>query len=372
MRLYRPENLTRAVAENHLGLTGNPIVRTIRYSAAVLDISGGDSFSDIYGKRRFVAVTQPKHLAIRAGVPLILMPQTYGPFEDPARRLEAADILRRSQLAFARDERSFRLMQDLLGSHVRSGPPPVRRRRGLRAADLRSPPRPRALPSWTGRARQKGLVAGFNVSGLLFNAPAEAMRQFGLKTDFRSLAMTFARRLLQETTASLLLMPHVLRPPGQPWNPTKIAVRAVHDELKSRFGDRIFVPAVADSATEAKWYISQLRLVHRRAHACHHRRTVLRRAGTGLGLQRQDARRVRKLRPGPQRCRSARAVIRGDRCSTRCLRPSAMPRRTAMRLADTLPQHARAWRSGRWTASSQFISGTQRRRPTGFRACGVS
>ena len=33
------------------------VVRAIRKACAVLDISGGDSFSDIYGKRRFTAVT---------------------------------------------------------------------------------------------------------------------------------------------------------------------------------------------------------------------------------------------------------------------------------------------------------------------------
>jgi colanic acid/amylovoran biosynthesis protein len=256
MRLYRAENLTRAVAENRLGLTANPIVRTIRNSAAVLDISGGDSFSDIYGKRRFVAVTQPKHLAIRAGVPLILMPQTYGPFEDKARRSEAADILRRSQLAFARDERSFRLMRDLLGSNFDLS----RHQCGVDVAFALPISEPAEAPrneflEW--KSRQKGLVAGFNVSGLLFNSPGEAMRQFGLKTDFRSLAMTFARRLLQETTASLVLMPHVLSRPGS-MESDEDAVRAVQKELQARFGDRIFIPAVADSATEAKWYISQL------------------------------------------------------------------------------------------------------------------
>lgn len=255
MRLYRAENLTRAVAENRLGLTGNPIVRAVRGSAAVLDISGGDSFSDIYGKRRFVAVTQPKHLALRAGVPLILMPQTYGPFEDPARRSEATDILRRSSLAFARDERSFALMREMLGANF----DPARHQCGVDVAFALPITEPAAgqrdaFRTWIGR--QQGPVAGFNVSGLLFNAPAEAMRQFGLKTGFRSLALAFARRMLQETSASLLLMPHVLDRPGSKES-DEFAVRAVQEELSARFGERIFVPAVADSATEAKWYISQ-------------------------------------------------------------------------------------------------------------------
>lgn len=255
LRLYRPENLTRAVAENRLGLTGNPIVRTIRDASAVLDISGGDSFSDIYGKRRFVAVTQPKHLALEAGVPLILMPQTYGPFEDRARRNEAAGILRRSGLAYARDERSFRLMKDMLGAHF----DPYRHLCGVDVAFALPITAPAAAPrqsflDW--KARQRGRIAGFNVSGLLFNAPGEAMRQFGLRTNFQFLALAFATRLLEQTDASLLLMPHVLDRPGS-HESDEAAVRAVRDALKARFGDRIFVPEVADSATQAKWYISQ-------------------------------------------------------------------------------------------------------------------
>jgi polysaccharide pyruvyl transferase WcaK-like protein len=255
LRVYRAENLTRAVAESRLGLTGNPIVTTVRNSAAVLDISGGDSFSDIYGKKRFVAVTQPKHLALRAGVPLILMPQTYGPFENDARRSEAANILRRSTLAFARDERSFALLRELLGSHF----DPSRHQCGVDVAFALPVSEPEssqrhAFRAWKGR--QVGPVAGFNVSGLLFNAPEDAMRQFGLKTNFRSLAMSFAQRLLEETNASLLLMPHVLNRPGS-LESDVVAVRAVQDELQARFGDRMFIPSVADSATEAKWYISQ-------------------------------------------------------------------------------------------------------------------
>jgi polysaccharide pyruvyl transferase WcaK-like protein len=255
LRLYRPENLTRALAENRIGLTFNPIVRTVRNSAAILDISGGDSFSDIYGRKRFVAVTQPKHLALDAGTPLVLMPQTYGPFSDPARRQEASDILRRSRLAFARDVRSFELMKDMLGQSF----DPARHVCGVDVAFGLpvSEPLPAARDaflSW--RYRQKGRLVGFNVSGLLFNQPAEAMRMFGLRSDFRSLALSFVRKLLEDTDASLLLMPHVLDRQGSHESDEE-AVRAVREEFGSSFGARIFVPDITHCATQAKWYISR-------------------------------------------------------------------------------------------------------------------
>mgnify|MGYP001402473369 CR=1 FL=1 len=51
---------------------------------AVLDISGGDSFTDLYGPWRFRAILAPKQIAIRARKPLIMLPQTIGPFESKA------------------------------------------------------------------------------------------------------------------------------------------------------------------------------------------------------------------------------------------------------------------------------------------------
>jgi colanic acid/amylovoran biosynthesis protein len=255
LRLYRPENLTRAVVENRFGLTANPIVRTVRGAAAVLDISGGDSFSDIYGKKRFVAVTQPKQLALDTGTPLILMPQTYGPFGDPRRQVEAASILRRSRLAFARDVRSFELMKELLGASF----DPARHMCGVDVAFGLpiSEPRPAARDAFLDWQRQqKGRIVGFNVSGLLFNAPAEAMRLFGLKTNFQSLALAFTRRLLEETDASLLLMPHVLDRTGSQES-DEDAVKAVRQHFMAKFGHRVFVPEMTHCATQAKWYISR-------------------------------------------------------------------------------------------------------------------
>ena len=255
MRLYRPENLTRAVTQIKFGLPWNPIVKTIREASAVLDISGGDSFSDIYGKRRFTSITQPKHLALDAGTPLILLPQTYGPFNDPARRAEASDILRRSTIAFARDKRSYALMAELLGDRFN----PARHLCGVDVAfalPVTEPEPSRRDPFLAWKSRQKGAIAGLNVSGLLFNEPQEATRQFSLALDFQSLVMAFAKRILEETDAGLLLLPHVLDRPGS-LESDEDAIRAVHAELSPKYGDRIFVPRMPDCASEAKWFIKQ-------------------------------------------------------------------------------------------------------------------
>ncbi len=54
--------------------------RAIRSSVAVLDVSAGDSFADLYGSKRFDYICLFKEMAIQMKKPLILLPQTYGPF----------------------------------------------------------------------------------------------------------------------------------------------------------------------------------------------------------------------------------------------------------------------------------------------------
>jgi len=48
----------------------------------ILDLSAGDSFTDIYGLRRYIYTSLPKLVAIVMKKKLILMPQTIGPFNN--------------------------------------------------------------------------------------------------------------------------------------------------------------------------------------------------------------------------------------------------------------------------------------------------
>src|ERR1039457_7303958 len=62
-------------------ITGNDCLRYLDGSDLVVAISGGDSFSDIYGLERFLYVSLPQILALWSGKRLILLPQTLGPFK---------------------------------------------------------------------------------------------------------------------------------------------------------------------------------------------------------------------------------------------------------------------------------------------------
>ena len=72
----------------------------------VVDTGAGDSFADIYGLRRLLTMSLMGEIVGRAGVPLVLGPQTIGPFETRRGRVLARRTLRRSALVMARDVQS--------------------------------------------------------------------------------------------------------------------------------------------------------------------------------------------------------------------------------------------------------------------------
>lgn len=61
----------------------------------IFDIGEGDSFSDIYGAKRFSYLIATKLAAVAQGVPIVMSPQTIGPFAKPWAKRIANFTLRR-------------------------------------------------------------------------------------------------------------------------------------------------------------------------------------------------------------------------------------------------------------------------------------
>ncbi len=72
----------------------------------VVDTRSGDSFADIYGLQRLSAMSAVARTVRRAGVPLVLGPQTLGPFRTRRGRLLARWSMAGAALTMARDSRS--------------------------------------------------------------------------------------------------------------------------------------------------------------------------------------------------------------------------------------------------------------------------
>lgn len=72
----------------------------------VLDTRAGDSFTDIYGMRRLLQMSVISEFARQAGIPVVLGPQTIGPFRSARARLLARRVLKKSDMVMTRDPKS--------------------------------------------------------------------------------------------------------------------------------------------------------------------------------------------------------------------------------------------------------------------------
>lgn len=82
----------------------NELVDYVRTFDLVVDTRAGDSFADIYGLSRLWTMSLMTASVVRAGVPMVLGPQTIGPFDTARGRLLGRATLRAARVAMARDE----------------------------------------------------------------------------------------------------------------------------------------------------------------------------------------------------------------------------------------------------------------------------
>jgi polysaccharide pyruvyl transferase WcaK-like protein len=219
----------------------------------VWDVSGGDSFSDIYGRRRFLSIALGKELALARGKPLVLLPQTFGPFASPRYQERARRIIAASSSAWARDVSSFDYLREIL----RDAFDPVKHRLGVDMAfGLRAAKPPEeiasSLMSFVARGEDVPAV-GINVSGLLWGA-VHGGGHYEVAVNYPRLMDRLCRELLRRGVR-LVLIPHVLGygPEGDE-GPTA----ALAEDLTKDYPGRLVVAPPALGAGERKWVISRL------------------------------------------------------------------------------------------------------------------
>lgn len=256
-RYYRRECLWNIRLATWAGGAFNPAAQAIRHADAVLDVSAGDSFTDLYGPHRFQTIMMPKLIALDAGRPLILLPQTYGPFQTDQARRTASRIVRQARMAWARDADSFKALRELLGNQF----DPARHRCGVDMAFALPTLMPRNLPrqlvSWfSPQQRIQHEVVGFNISGLIYNQPEAAAAQFGLRANYPELVHSFLNWLLQSSDVRVVLIPHVMAPQGHPESDYDAACQVLA-KLAPEYRDRVAVCSPDYSPSELKWVISQ-------------------------------------------------------------------------------------------------------------------
>lgn len=227
------------------------VFAAFRAADLVIDIGGGDSFTDIYGNRRFARMMFQKMMVPLAGKPMVLAPQTIGPFRSTLRQNLALASIRRASLVATRDK----LSSAALANMGFDGPV-------IEASDVAlrlpyDPPTPRA----SGKPPRVGL----NVSGLLMAGGYTRNNMFGLKVDYPSLVRRIISTFREMSESpELHLVPHVITWGGGGVEDDLAASRT----LATEFPGTVSSPAFT-SPSEAKSYIASLDFfIGARMHAC--------------------------------------------------------------------------------------------------------
>jgi polysaccharide pyruvyl transferase WcaK-like protein len=258
-RVWQRSHLGRARLAAAAGLRGNAVVRAVAGADLVLDASGGDSFTDLYGAARFRQIVAPKRIALDMGRPLVLLPQTYGPFARAASRRAARGLVARARLAYARDEESYERLRQLLGERF----DPARHRLGVDLAFGLLPGAPSVLEPDVARALDDGdtrPLVGLNVSGLIANRPQDAAGRFGLACDYRALMRDLVVWFLENSEARLLLVPHVHAPQGHyesDLDASRALLAALPRKVSQAAAERVAVVTQPLDARELKWLIAR-------------------------------------------------------------------------------------------------------------------
>jgi colanic acid/amylovoran biosynthesis protein len=220
----------------------------IRRCDLVVDIGEGDSFADIYGFKRFFYYWLSKNIVCLLGKPLILAPQTIGPFNGLWARLLAKQVMHRCKVIFARDHLSSNYLESLkVGGNCKE------------AIDVafKLPFKERTF------SPRDQIRIGLNVSALLFNGGYTGGNQFGLSIDYPATVRRIISTLIADRTIELHLVPHVIVPEAPIEDDLAIAEKLAKEFPAIKVAPRFLRPS------DAKGYIAGLDFfVGARMHSC--------------------------------------------------------------------------------------------------------
>lgn len=167
----------------------------IKRCDVIIDITAGDSFTDIYGKKRFYSWTYIKNMIEKLGIPLILGPQTYGPFRNEKNREYAKTVIDQARAVITRDKLSTQYLESFTSRKI------------LTTIDLAF-----LLPytKKTFKSRDK-IRIGFNISSLLVSDKQENTEvDFDLRLNYDQYVEDILNWFVKNNDKyEVFLVPHV-------------------------------------------------------------------------------------------------------------------------------------------------------------------
>lgn len=162
-------------------------------SDMVWDFTGGDSFSDIYGMKRFCITSVLKEMAILSKAKFFMAPQTIGPFEKRLALSWAKHILKRSEVCFVRDSLSQQYVKETFGVDT------------ILTTDVAF-----SLPCGKPMEKSEGKCRiGFNPSGLLWDGTKEFRASKHIKVEYKEYVTKVMESLCNDERYEIYLIPHV-------------------------------------------------------------------------------------------------------------------------------------------------------------------
>lgn len=239
-----------------------PWISAIEAADIIGDVRGGDSFSDIYGMRRFFIGFLSALSVLFIKGKMVQFPQTFGPYKSWSARIMARYILKKSSVIMARDVNSKKNAEDLIGTpkKIWLSPDVAFSLEAMKPKDIDM------FPPLTGEEMTS--VVGININGLIYNGGYTRKNMFGLKIDYPEFVLSIVISLLREHSGELWMVPHTYAPPDSVESDTD-ACHKIRNALPKALKRRVRIVCREYNQHELKGIIGKCDFfVGSRMHAC--------------------------------------------------------------------------------------------------------
>ena len=219
----------------------NQTKKCIKKCDIFFDATFGDGFSDIYGVKWNIVTNLLKQMVINQKVPLVLMPQTYGPFNNKFLEKWSMNIIKKSKVVYTRDKLSKEYVYKKCKCDINQ------------VSDLAF-----KLEYQKNKYPKKSekIAIGINISSLLWDGEWVENNHFNLKVDYKRYTKQLIEYLIGKNGKyEIHIIPHVidLERPNHRENDYRACL-----EMKNTYGDNVIIAPPFDNPIDAKSYISNM------------------------------------------------------------------------------------------------------------------
>lgn len=217
-------------------------IRAIRACSFIFDVTMGDSFSDIYSVTYCRGLIKQKRIVEMFAKKYILLPQTYGPFNDRQVKKEAIKVINKASFVISRDQKSIDYLKEI----------------GIKRNITKQIDLAFFLPFSKNKfdVDNKGRInVGINVSGLLWKGGFISSNQFEMKLDYKCYIGRLIEYFLSNKIYRIHLISHVVDLSDNPYDDDY----QVSKGLSIEHPEIVLAPAF-DNPIDAKSYISKMDL----------------------------------------------------------------------------------------------------------------